>query len=1055
MGAKVSEEPAVETSDTGKAFGTRRWPRLALALICLVGVLVAATWLQRRTIARGFIDGELARRGVQARYELDQLSPWRQRLTNVVIGDPRRPDLVADWIEVRTALSPWQAEVLVIRAGQVHVRSKLADGRLSFGAIDRLLPAPSGAPFALPHVVIDVSDGVLDLDASQGAVRLAFSGKGMLDDGFAGRVRASAPRLAFGGCTLTGGEARFDLRIRDRSPTLRGPVELAQAQCDATRIAGVRLSGSATLSEALDAWRGSFDASASSIEHQQGRGGPAQLQATFAGRAGALRGDVKAHAANLVSPGARAGEVRLAGTYFQQADRLAFNGGVEVASAAVAPKIVRRLDPMRAAADGTPLAPLLHGLIKALGEATSAFSGRTDIQVRSADAGAELALSNLEAVGSSGARVRLDRGAGVKFDGTGKLLGLEGVLATGGGGLPELMLRVIRAADGRLRGAGYMRPYNAGDARLELARLNVSFDTRGAGTLETAANFSGPLAGGRIEQFRIPLDLAWSGSSLRLNPECVNAQLARLHAGSLDIPSTGMRLCPSGSAMLRTGQGGIAGGIRLSQPRIAGTLGGSPFVLALGDGHVDFASRSFAATQLGFTLGEAQATRLEAGAFEGRLGEGEGGTFAGLGGQIRNVPLVVSQGAGSWRFAEGGLALTGQARVADAAEPARFHPLAGTDLKVRVTGSAVEVTGTLAAERGLQPVGEVRIGHDLGAGKGFATIDLPGLQFAEGGLQPSDLTPLTYGVIADVNGSVSGNARIDWTPDALSSSGTFATRNMDLAASFGPVRGLSTEIRFVDLLGMRTAAGQVASVVELNPGLPVRDGTLRYELLDSRRVRIEGGRWPFAGGELVLEPTVLDFGERQERRMTFRVIGADAAQFLKEMGYDNLNATGIFDGILPMAFNESGGRVEGGTLRARGAGSIAYVGELSQRDLGFWGNMAFQALKSIDYKQLGIEMNGPLAGEMVTQIRFEGLSQGEGAKSNFLLRRLAKLPFVFNVRINAPFQQLLDSVQSWYDPSRLIERNLDALIEEEQRQSGEAPPASREPVQPPESDEAQ
>ncbi|MGK6317876.1 hypothetical protein, partial [Neorhizobium sp. DT-125] len=85
----------------------------------------------------------------------------------------------------------------------------------------------------------------------------------------------------------------------------------------------------------------------------------------------------------------------------------------------------------------------------------------------------------------------------------------------------------------------------------------------------------------------------------------------------------------------------------------------------------------------------------------------------------------------------------------------------------------------------------------------------------------------------------------------------------------------------------------------------------------------------------------------------------------------------------------------------------------------------------------------------------EGLSQGEGAKSNFLLRRLARLPFVFNVRINAPFQQLLDSVQSWYDPSRLIERNLDALIEEEQRQSGEAPPAPGQPVQPPESDEAQ
>ena len=50
---------------------------------------------------------------------------------------------------------------------------------------------------------------------------------------------------------------------------------------------------------------------------------------------------------------------------------------------------------------------------------------------------------------------------------------------------------------------------------------------------------------------------------------------------------------------------------------------------------------------------------------------------------------------------------------------------------------------------------------------------------------------------------------------------------------------------------------------------------------------------------------------------------------------------------------------------------------------------------------------------MVTAIRFAGVSQGEGAKSNFLIRRIARLPFVFNVtRASAPFRQLIDSVQS-------------------------------------------
>nr|WP_243857214.1 YdbH domain-containing protein [Sphingomonas leidyi] len=315
------------------------------------------------------------------------------------------------------------------------------------------------------------------------------------------------------------------------------------------------------------------------------------------------------------------------------------------------------------------------------------------------------------------------------------------------------------------------------------------------------------------------------------------------------------------------------------------------------------------------------------------------------------------------------------------------------------------------------------------------------------GLQPSDLTSLTYGVIADVDGLVAGTGRFGWSGDTVASTGHFTATDVALAAAFGPVQGLTTQLDFTDLLNLRSAPGQTANIAEINPGVPVRGGVLRYQLLDSRRVRVEGARWPFAGGELVLDPTVLDFDVAGERRLTFHVKGADAALFLKEMAFDNLDATGTFDGTLPMIFDARGGRIEGGELRARTGGHIAYVGEVSRQDVGFWGNMAFQALKSLDYKDLTIRMNGPLAGEMITDIGFSGVSQGKGTKSNFLIRRLARLPLVFNVRISAPFRQLLDSIQSWYDPRRLIERNLPSLIEEQNRAQEGAKPA----VQPRES----
>jgi hypothetical protein len=226
---------------------------------------------------------------------------------------------------------------------------------------------------------------------------------------------------------------------------------------------------------------------------------------------------------------------------------------------------------------------------------------------------------------------------------------------------------------------------------------------------------------------------------------------------------------------------------------------------------------------------------------------------------------------------------------------------------------------------------------------------------------------------------------------------------------------------------------------------------VRYQLIGGNSVRVLGARWPFAGGELILEPTTLDFDANTERRMTFRVIGADAAAFLQQFDFGNLNASGTFDGVLPMVFDERGGRIEGGRLVARGGGSLAYVGTLTQEQLGFWGDLAFQALKALDYRALTIGMDGPLAGEMVTQIQFSGVSQGKGTKSNFIIRRLAKLPFVFNITVRAPFRQLIDSVQSFYDPKRLIERNLPRLIEEQRRRTGAPPPPSPS-IQPPDSE---
>jgi hypothetical protein len=111
--------------------------------------------------------------------------------------------------------------------------------------------------------------------------------------------------------------------------------------------------------------------------------------------------------------------------------------------------------------------------------------------------------------------------------------------------------------------------------------------------------------------------------------------------------------------------------------------------------------------------------------------------------------------------------------------------------------------------------------------------------------------------------------------------------------------------------------------------------------------------------------------------------------------------------------------------------------------------MAFGALRSLDYRGMTVDMNGPLTGEIVTRVRFDGVSQGAGAKQNFITRRIAKLPFRFAVTITAPFYQLITNIRSMYDPTMVRSpkdlANEGLLVDE----NGNVVPTGSVPASPP------
>jgi len=1004
----ASEES--ETRVTPVTSPARRFRRLQLTSIAIALVILAALialWIERKPLAGQVLDRELARRGVPARYRISDLGFGRQRLTNVVLGDPQRPDLVADWLETRTRMTLSGPVVTGVRAGQVRLRGRLIDGRISLGALDRLMGPPdtSGKPFQLPKLDVAVQNGGIRLETPHGVVGLSLSGQGVLSDGFTGRMAAVAPRLVMGDCVATGLAAPLRVRVVREQPTLTGPLQLGNLRCGEVAVADLAARVDVTFGAALDRWQGRASLGSGAIRHPVLAAAAIDGQIDFSGTPKGTQGRMEVAARNVVARVGRAERAMVAGRYLIGAatrfDGQAQLGGAQASAAALAPVLKAG-----EAAAGTPVGPVLRAMTQAVGRAGRRLAANMALAIDSdrgpRGPGFAVRVPRLTVASASGGRLAFAGGYGLAYDSRG--LRIDTRAAMGGGGLPSL--RATLQQDGPkqpMRGTAELARYEAGGAALAFDRMVFRSAVNGETQVTTRVALSGPISGGRIDGLVLPIAARWDGGRrLLINPDCQPLAIDRLALSGLRLAKVATRLCPLDGALVRLDGTRLSGGAQLGATRLVGQIGSSPLTLAAATTRFALADRSFTLTGVQTVIGRPESpTRIDAAQLNGRItSEGLAGQFTGGAGQVGQVPLLLGEAGGDWRLAGGVLTLNGALQVRDArADSPRFLPMAARDVTLTLAGSRIDARGTLFEPTKSVKVADVAITHALDKGAGAADLSVLGITFTKD-FQPELLTPVTKGVIEDVRGPINGRGRIVWDANGVRSTGRFGTDGIDLAAALGPVSGIAGTIDFTDLLALESAPGQVATVKTINPGIQVTNGVIRYQTLSGARVRVESGRWPFAGGVLTLDPTLLDFSQPVERRMTFHVEGAAADQFLLQFDFKNLNATGVFDGTLPMIFDERGGRIEGGRLAVRsGGGGIAYLGELSQKDLGVWGNLAFGALRSLNYRSLRIDMNGPLAGEMVTDVRFAGISQGKGAKSNFIIRRLQRLPFIFNVRI--------------------------------------------------------
>ena len=224
MAEDDATSPDPNTSGSRPSFW-RRW--VIYPLLLILTLVAAAAWIQRKDIADNLIGATLASDGIAASYEIESIGGQRQVLTNIVIGDPAKPDLTIERAEVVIRYRLGLPGVASMKLVKPRLYGTYYGGKLSFGALDPLVFTGSKEPFEFPDMTLDLIDGRALLESEYGPVGIKAEGQGHLRGGFAGKLAMSAPHLAGAGCKAAGATLYGKIGIDAERPQFAGPLRLA------------------------------------------------------------------------------------------------------------------------------------------------------------------------------------------------------------------------------------------------------------------------------------------------------------------------------------------------------------------------------------------------------------------------------------------------------------------------------------------------------------------------------------------------------------------------------------------------------------------------------------------------------------------------------------------------------------------------------------------------------------------------------------------------------------------------------------------------------------
>ncbi|MFZ5718783.1 MAG: intermembrane phospholipid transport protein YdbH family protein [Pseudomonadota bacterium] len=846
-----------------------------IAVVLGVGLVVLAglAWLNRKTLAREVLTGWLASKGVAAEAEIEAFGPttFTGRLR---VGDPTRPEFAAERVHVRYRLGLAGLEVRSIVLTRPVLRAQLQNGRFDVGALDPLvrefLSRPPRPDAAKPRIAVD--DGVLALTTDYGPIR--FSADALVEDAILQRLDAtSAPtRLRSDGFDLTLGQGAVEAKTRAGRFDVRLGIPLTTATAGSVDVRNGRLELVAHLPYPdLERRRGDGAVvGAATLTGAQAAIGDqvldgVTLKAGFSGEARGWIPDLSVRGKATASLEATTGRfgaaqttaLRIAAT----SEDLAWTrkGGDRLAGSIK----------VAGSADGLTAGDLQVDAI------TAAFSGRAAASAEALALTLEGAVAGKGAWSGLGPPTREDAASVVAAKRAARSFrisapALRVAIKRGRDGTGEaefemtrpVTLRAATGAQAVIYGSTRLAVSGGGLPQVDARLANLQLGEKPSVDLVLkVSNLSvGPVMGGRLAA-EGHARLTQGGFTFAAS-RCLAFEAPRLELGANDIEDLAGRLCPTAGPILTLADGAW----RLS--------------------------------------GRAEAVRAAAPFLQAQVEDG--------------VAAIRADGRGDRIGARLEVAA---ATLQDAAEPARFNPLALTG-DLNLSGGIWRADLTFRQPEG-PPVATAKVSHDASRGVGGVTIDTGDLVFAEGGLQPMDLSPLAGALGSPAVGSARFQGRFDWTPEAASSGGTLDIPRLDFKSPAGAVQGLSGKVTFESLAPLVAAPGQELRIEVVDAVVPLTKLRARFALAD-QLLQVEGGEAEVGGGRVRVETLEIPLTPDAPIRGVLHLEGVQLHDLFEASPFgDKVEFDAVVSGRVPFEARGDRVRVTGGELKADGPGRIS------------------------------------------------------------------------------------------------------------------------------------